>query len=146
MSHFAEIDESNTVLRVLVVPDEQEHRGQEYMADDLGLGGTWIQCSYNTRRGVHILGGSPFRYNMAAPGWTWDEANDAFIPRKVYPSWVLTEEFDWEPPIPVPAGTTFVGPAHAMGFEMVEEDGEQVESWTFYDWDEATTSWVEVTE
>jgi hypothetical protein len=143
MAHFAEVDESNMVLRVLVVPDEHEHRGQEYMADDLGLGGTWIQTSYNTRGGVHKLGGTPSRYNFAGAGSTWDEANGAFIPVKPFPSWTLADTFRWTPPIAAPEGTTFVEPAHAMGFEMVDEDGEQVESWTTYDWDENTTSWVE---
>jgi hypothetical protein len=47
MAHFAEIDENGIVLRVLVVDDSQENRGQEFLADDLGLGGTWIQTSYN---------------------------------------------------------------------------------------------------
>lgn len=53
MAHFAEIDKDNTVLRVLVVPDEQEARGVDYLRDDLGLGGTWLQCSYNGKvRGI----------------------------------------------------------------------------------------------
>ena len=47
MAHFAEIDENGIVKQVLVVPDQQEHRGQEYLADDIGLGGRWIQTSYN---------------------------------------------------------------------------------------------------
>jgi hypothetical protein len=122
MSHFAEVDESNIVLRVLVVPDEQEHRGQEFMADDLGLGGTWKQTSYNTRGGVHKLGGTPFRYNFAGAGSTWDEANGAFYSPQPYPSWSLDENYLWQPPTPMP------------------DDGNA------YYWDEDTTSWVEVTE
>ena len=46
MAHFAHIDENNIVTEVLVVPDEQEHRGQEYL-NELGLEGRWIQTSYN---------------------------------------------------------------------------------------------------
>ena len=49
MAHFAEIDADNIVLRVLVVSNEDEHRGQEFLADDLSLGSTWVQTSYNTR-------------------------------------------------------------------------------------------------
>ena len=48
MAHFAEIDSNNKVLRVLVVDNSQEHRGQEFLANDCGLGGTWIQTSYNS--------------------------------------------------------------------------------------------------
>ena len=48
MAHFAEIDPNGgTVLRVLVVPNEQEHRGQDFLANELGLGGVWVQTSYN---------------------------------------------------------------------------------------------------
>ena len=53
MAHFAEIDKDNLVLRVLVVPDEHEARGVEFLRDDLGLGGNWVQCSYNGKlRGI----------------------------------------------------------------------------------------------
>jgi hypothetical protein len=56
MAHFAEIDSDNKVLRVLVVDNEQEHRGQEFLAEDLGLGGTWIQTSYNANFGGKFAG------------------------------------------------------------------------------------------
>jgi len=69
MAHFAEIDENNIVTRVLVVPDEQEHRGQEFLANDLGLGGFWIQTSYNNN----------IRKNYAGIGYTFDPVRDAFI-------------------------------------------------------------------
>lgn len=47
MAHFAEIDQNNMVVRVLVVDNSLEHRGADFLANDLGLGGTWIQTSYN---------------------------------------------------------------------------------------------------
>jgi hypothetical protein len=56
MAHFAEIDSDNKVLRVLVVDNEQEHRGQDFLANDLGLGGTWIQTSYNANFGGKFAG------------------------------------------------------------------------------------------
>lgn len=69
MAHFAEIDENSIVLRVLVVDNEHENNGQDFLADTLGLGGTWIQTSYNSR----------IRKNFAAIGFTYDEIKDAFI-------------------------------------------------------------------
>ena len=69
MAHFAEIDENNIVVRVLVVPDEQENRGQDYLANDLGLGGTWVQTSYTAR----------IRKNYAGIGMSYDASRDAFI-------------------------------------------------------------------
>lgn len=72
MAHFAEIDSNNIVTRVLVVPDEQEHRGQDFLANELGLGGTWVQTSYNAR----------IRKNYAGIGFTYDSGRDAFIAPK----------------------------------------------------------------
>jgi len=104
MAHFAEIDENNMVLRIIVIPDEQEHRGQEFCAEDLQLGGTWLQTSYNTWEGKHKLGGVPFRLNHAIPTGYYDAVLDGFIPPKPFDSWVLNpEEGKWEPPIPKPA-------------------------------------------
>jgi hypothetical protein len=99
MAHFAEIDPNGgTVLRVLVVPDEQEHRGQDFLANELGLGGVWIQTSYNNN----------IRYNYAGIGFTYDATRDAFIAPKPYGSWLLDEETcQWEPPIPMPQDENF---------------------------------------
>jgi hypothetical protein len=93
MAHFAEIDENGLVLRVLVVPDAQEHRGHEFLADDLGLGGTWVQTSYNAR----------IRKNYAGIGMTYDNTRDAFIPEQPFASWTLNEETcHWEAPVAYP--------------------------------------------
>jgi hypothetical protein len=56
MAHFAEIDENNIVTRVLVVDDAYEDSGQEFLAETMGFGGTWIRTSYNTFGGVHKNG------------------------------------------------------------------------------------------
>lgn len=107
MAHFALVDENNVVLDVVVVPDDQEHRGQEFLAVDLGLGGTWLQTSYNTIGGVHLLGGIPFRKNYASIGSIYDATRDAFILPKPYPSWILNEETClWSPPIEPPQSTS----------------------------------------
>lgn len=101
MAHFAEIGENNKVVRVVVVPDEQEHRGAEYLAYDLQLGGRWLQTSYNTSGGVHSKGGIPIRKNYAGMGHTYDPVRDAFIPEQPDPLWVLNEETcQWENPNP----------------------------------------------
>jgi hypothetical protein len=76
MAHFAEINEDNYVVRVLVVPDEQEHRGQEYLADEIGLGGKWIQTSYTNR----------IRGRFAGIDNYYDEEKDEFLPFKGYDS------------------------------------------------------------
>jgi hypothetical protein len=85
--------------------------------------GEWIQTSYNTHGGVHKNGGTPLRKNYAGIGFTYDRTRDAFIPPQPFASWVLDEQTClWNAPVAMPT------------------DGE------FYTWDEATTSWVEVTQ
>ncbi len=103
MASFAEIDDNNIVLRVLVVPNEVENSGQDYLANEIGLGGTWVQTSYNTSLGVHALGGTPLRKNYAGIGFTYDETRDAFIPPKDFESWLLDEDkCIWYAPKPKP--------------------------------------------
>ena len=93
MAHFAELDENNVVLRILVVPDSEEHRGQDFLEKDLGLGGRWIQTSRS----------GSIRKRFAMVGGTYSSELDAFIPVKPYPSWVFDEnELDWSSPIPKP--------------------------------------------
>ena len=92
MAHFAEIDSNNKVLRVLVVDNSQEHRGQEFLANDLGLGGTWIQTSYNHR----------IRKQYAGIGFKYDADGDVFIAPQPYASWTLDDNHDWQPPVPKP--------------------------------------------
>ena len=122
MAHFAEIDENNIVTRVLVVSDDQEDRGHEFLSHDLGLGGTWLKTSYNTIAGEHKNGGTPFRKNYAGIGFTYDENRDAFIPPKPFDSWKLNEDTCiWEAPVAMPTDDKM------------------------YIWDEETTSWKEVT-
>ena len=126
MAHFAEIDENNIVIRVLVVGDDNEHRGQEFLADDLGFGGTWVQTSFNTNKGVHVDsahresdGGTPLRENYASIGCVYDPVGDRFSTYRPFDSWALGADFEWEAPTPMP-----------------DDD-------KFYYWDEDTTSWVE---
>ena len=80
MAHFAKI-ENNIVINVVVVDNEHEEYGQEYL-NSLGLEGTWIQTSYNKN----------FRKNYAGIGYTYDEQRDAFIPPKPEGNYVLDEE------------------------------------------------------
>ena len=100
MAHFAKIDENNVVVYVTVVPDEQEHRGQEFMAE-LGLEGTWIQTSYNTHCNKHAYGKTPLHGNYAGIGWEWLPDEQIFVPPKPHPSWILnTETAMWDSPVP----------------------------------------------
>ena len=118
MAHFAEIGLNNTVLRVIVVHNndcllngvETESVGADFCRNLFG--GTWVQTSYN----------GTIRKNYAGVGYTYDATRDAFIAQQPYASWTLDETTClWNPPTPMP------------------QDNKR------YSWDEATTSWVETT-
>lgn len=91
MAHFAQI-ENDTVIRVLVVSDADEHRGAEFLSQDLGLGGEWIQCSYNGR----------IRKQYPGIGFAYDRTADVFVSPQPFPSWSLDQNHDWQPPVPRP--------------------------------------------
>ena len=120
MAHFAELDENNTVLRVVVVDNrdtsdksgvEREHIGCAHL--EKILGGIWRQTSYN----------ATFRKNYAGIGYSYDPQRDAFIPPKPFASWVLDEQSClWQAPIPAPT------------------DGQQ------YTWNEDNQTWQVVTQ
>lgn len=118
MAHFAQIDENNNVLNVIVVDNKDilDEAGQE--SEEIGkqfcknlLGGEWVQTSYN----------NSFRKRYAAIGGSYDPINDVFILPKPFSSWILNETFDWVSPLPYP------------------EDGQD------YLWDEDTLQWVAIT-
>jgi hypothetical protein len=78
MSHWAEIDNNNIVLRVLVGPNHGDE-GYQWFVDNLG--GTWVKTSYNGN----------IRKNYAGPGYSYDPTLDAFIPPKCHDEAVLDE-------------------------------------------------------
>jgi hypothetical protein len=89
MSHWAEIDENNKVIRVLVGDnnDPNGDEGYQWLIDNLG--GTWIQTSYNAN----------FRFNYAGIGYTYDPIDDAFIapmPKCGHDELTLNESKQWE--------------------------------------------------
>ena len=118
MAHFAEIDENNVVLRVIVGVDEPLD-GEAIYHEMTGT--VWKKTSYNTMGGQHTLGGTPFRKNYAGIGYTYDSDRDAFIPPQPFPSWTLDEQTcQWNSPAPFP------------------NDEKQ------YFWDEPSVSWKEL--
>ena len=84
MSHWAEIDNNNIVLRVLVGDNNEPDEGETFMNN---LGGSWVKTSYNAAT-------NGFRKNYAGIGYSYDESRDAFIPPKVncHPEETLNEE------------------------------------------------------
>ena len=128
MAHYAFLDTNNIVTGVIVGKNEgDEGIDWEQRYSEI-RGQTCKRTSFNTRAGTHVLGGTPFRKNYAAKGYTYDNIRDAFIPPKPHPSWKFNEEgCIWEPPTALP------------------EDEGSGDPRKEYAWDEITTSWVDVT-
>ena len=118
MAHFAKVEDG--IVTNVIVAEQDYIDTQE---------GTWVQTSYNTHGGKHYAPnsntedeGTPLRKNYAGIGYTYDAVRDAFIEPQLYASWVLNETTcKYEAPVEVP------------------DDGKR------YEWNEATTNWVEVT-
>jgi len=69
MSHWAELDENNIVIQVLVGDNNDPNGDEGYQWLITHLGGTWIKTSYNAN----------IRKNFAGIGYTYDTDRDAFI-------------------------------------------------------------------
>ena len=120
MAHFAKLNESNIVLEINVVNNnelldenghESEAKGVAFLTVWSGGYTKWKQTSYN----------ATIRKNYAGIGYTYDTTRDAFISPKPFASWVLDETTClWKAPTPMPTDDKM------------------------YVWDEPTTSWVEV--
>ena len=114
MAHFAKIDDNNEVLTVLTVNDadvknennvETESVGQAYLETHNNWPAEkWIQCSRNTRKNVHVEGGTAFRGNYPSIGDTWDPVNEIFWPPQPHSSWTKdTSTASWIAPITYPS-------------------------------------------
>lgn len=94
MSHWAELDDNNKVIRVLVGDnnDPAGDEGYQWLIDNLG--GKWVKTSYN----------NSIRKQFAGIGYTYDSVADVFIAPQPAASWSLDDNFDWQPPTPRPEG------------------------------------------
>ena len=122
MAHFAELNSSNEVLRVIVVSnDDVNANGGDKHADAEAFvativphstgGVAWKQCSYNNN----------FRKQYAGKGYTYNSSKNIFIADKPYPSWTLDSNDDWQAPVNKP------------------NDGKR------YNWNETDRQWEELT-
>jgi len=122
MAHFTKLEKGNKVEQVIVVSNDiatTEQAGIDFINNLYGTNDVWKKTSYNTQKGEHKLGGTPFRKNFAGIGFKYDQTRDAFIPPQTFPSWTLNETTClWEAPVVYP------------------DDGNK------YKWDETTTNWV----
>jgi len=112
MGHYAKVLEGKVIQVIVAEPDFFDS-----FVDSTP--GEWVQTSYNTHGGEHLLGGTPLRYSFAGVGWNYDREADAFYSPQPFPSWTLnTENYLWTAPVVYP------------------DDGQD------YIWNEAERQWV----
>ena len=144
MAHFAKITENNEVLEVLTLNNNDmlnadgvvdESVGQQYLETHNNWPAhLWIQTSYNTLQGKHNSGddSKAFRGNYAGIGYTWDEDDNIFWPKKPYASWVKNmSDARWQSPI---------GDAPALTAEQQSQITAGTHHW-YYEWNESGQSW-----
>jgi len=142
MAHFAKLGANGKVIQVLTLDNkdmlnadgvEDETVGQQYLEQHNNWPAQmWIQTSYNTSNNQHKNGGTPFRGNYAGIGYTWDEDDQIFWPKKPYASWVkLISEARWQSPI---------GDAPALTAEQTSQNEAKTHIWS-YVWNEDGQSW-----
>ena len=122
MAHFAKLDSDNKVIHVSVVDNWNTVDGSGHETESIGVAYLKSIHGADTNWKQTSYNGN-LRKNYAGIGMTYDAGRDAFISPKPYPSWVLNEttcRYEAPTPMPTTAGK-------------------------IYTWDEATTSWKEVT-
>ena len=142
MAHFAELDNNNIVIRVVVVGNDVETAAGALGVNDMHVdgetwcvnffkGGTWKQTSYNHN----------FRKQYCGKGFTFDAAKNKFICPQPFASWALDGNDDWQAPVTYPTDTT-------DKFISWDEDNQK---WTATDnsdpvnnfnWDASALAWV----
>ena len=144
MAHFAKLGANGKVIQVLTMDNdkmlnadgvEDETVGQQWLEfHNNWPAQMWIQTSYNTVQNKHLSGddSKSFRGNYAGIGYTWDEDNQIFWPKKPYASWVKDiATASWKSPI---------GDAPALTAEQTSQNEAGTHRWS-YDWNESGQSW-----
>jgi glutaredoxin-related protein len=158
MAHFAKLGANSKVIQVLTLNNsdmlnadgvEDETVGQQYLETHNNWPAQmWIKTSYNTSGGKHYTvttnedgtqtrtesadQSKALRGNYAGIGYTWDEDDQIFWPKKPYASWVKhNASASWKSPI---------GDAPALTEEQTSQNEAATHSW-HYVWNEANTTW-----
>ena len=136
MAHFAKLGANGKVIQVLTMDNdkmlnadgvEDERVGQEWLQTHNNWPAEmWIQTSYNTCNNQHKNGGTPFRGNYAGIGYTWDEDDQIFWPKKPHASWIKD--------IPNARWVSPIGEHPALTEEEIADK-------KYYVWNEEGQSW-----
>ena len=145
MAHFAELNSSNEVLRVVVISNEDvDANGGDQHADAETFvasivphstgGASWKQTSYNNN----------FRKLYAGAGNIYDASKDKFILPQPYSSWSLDASDDWKAPVTIPNNTEVNSKTVIITWDEDNLKWLGTIDSTNYEWDASGLSWTEV--
>ena len=152
MAHFAELNNSNEVLQVIVISNtdvdanggDESTQAETFVATIVPFnpfGGAWKQTSYS----------GSFRKQYAGIGYSYDSSKDKFILPQPYPSWSLDDNDDWKAPVTYPSVKEIdSNPVLIFWNEDNQKwlgktfTGDSNETITNYEWDASSLAWNEV--
>src|SRR5210317_34419 len=145
MAHFAELNSTNEVLRVVVISnDDVEANGGELSTEAETFVSTIVPYSENGTAWKQTSYNNNFRKQYAGIGHLYDVSKDKFILPQPYPSWSLDSNDDWEAPVTKPTVTEIDSEPLIITWD---EDNQkwlgEIES-TNYEWDATNLQWNEV--
>lgn len=120
MAHFAELDDNNIVLRVVLIDNKDTSDANGNEVEEIGiaylenlLGGKWLQTSYNHK----------IRGMFAGQGSNYDPVSNRFYSGQTFASWKLNKEtLTWEPPIPRPSdGNFYVWNEDKVNWDLIQD-------------------------
>ena len=151
MAHFAELNSTNEVLRVVVISnDDVEANGGELSTEAETFVSTIVPYSENGTAWKQTSYNNNFRKQYAGIGYSYDSSKDKFITPQPFPSWSLDANDDWVAPVTYPTITEIDS---NIVFTSWNEDNQK---WlgathigdpiviTNYEWDATNLQWNEV--
>jgi hypothetical protein len=163
MAHFAKLNDSNVVISCEVVADadtkdengnEVESVGVAFLTSVHGYT-NWKKYSRNTMAGKYYNVDSngnwtsegdqskAFRKNPAAIGYTYDPGRDAFIPPKLFDSFILNETTcTWDAPVAYPTVTSHDGLMYLI--EWDETNLRWIAEAENKKWNPETFAWIDI--
>jgi hypothetical protein len=152
MAHFAELNSTNEVLRIVVISnDDVDANGGELSTEAETFVSTIVPYSENGTAWKQTSYNNNFRKQYAGIGYSYDSSLDMFITRQTYPSWSLDSNGDWLALVTYPSVTEISSNSVQITWDEDNQKwlgktytGDDNETITNYQWDASSLAWNEV--
>ena len=151
MAHFAELDDNNAVIQVVVVGNDVTTAAGPLGENDMHVDGeTWCVDFFKTPNWKQTSYNNNFRKQYAGIGYIYDSAKDKFLCPQPFASWALDADDDWQAPVTFPTIIEYGDPAEKYIISWEESNlrwtaksqQSQENPSSNFNWDVATLSWV----